>query len=431
MFGLSRLVVLYTGALLKPPHRLAALVVLSLTAVWTIQVLAGYSEYFGDESPWITSGEVTLRLVEHLAPPSEWQHAYVDAKLGDWGLMNPPIGKLYFGLILRLTGIHDTKRYRWEYGHGEAENQALGNMPPMEWVTPVRLGVVVMGGLSLWLVYLGAWQLLRHWTALLAPLVVFSAMSFFATHVLTEVPELVLILASGYLLLRYVERPSLGLLTASAVVAGLACAVKYSAAQSVIALVLVTIWAPDSWWKRFRHTVIALTLPFLVFVAVNPFLYPAPVLRTISLIGAWYWNKGFQQHLALFAPVAVWTRSDALYLVTMRAILPDVSILPWVFARWAALTIIVGLGLAGLWPIARTRPRIVAAWTILSGSSFVMTVLWLPLNWSQYYLPVIIWTPPLLVLGLASCGSLVMTQWSSSSKVSSFSARSSRSTSSG
>lgn len=369
-------------------HLLAAMLVIALTSVWALWATNGSTPYFGDEGYWTTAGDMTMTLLERHAPPDAWGTDL--APLGPWGAMNPPLGKLYFGAILRLVGIRNMPIYRWDYNYSLEDNRAQGHVPPMALITPVRLSVVGLAGVCLWLTYLCAWHVLQHPSAVLAPLACFTEMIYTTTHVSPDIPVLALVLLSGYLLLRYVDEPTTGRVIASAIVAGLACSVKFNAAQAVIALALVTLWAPTK-KHRLEHTILALAVPCAVFLATNPFLWTNPVGRLIGLFAAWHEVKTAQQHMAFYADVTVLSRGRALALVLQHAVLPDAFRLPAVI-RWLTLTAVIGCGLLSLKQRANRR---VLAWSCLAGSSFALTVLWLPLDWENYYLLPLVWLAPL------------------------------------
>lgn len=376
---------------MTPPHRPAALLVLALTAWLTVDAVQRPA--FADEANWITSSALTYRLVTEMAPPSTWERAYAERKLGDWGALNPPLVKCYIGAVLAAAGYRDPLPYWYDWLQTPEWNDTHGRYPPPRGaLLAARLAVVLCSGLCLWLVYWCAWRLTASPWAIVAPFLgLTSVFRYHGAQVFTDTPELACLLASGLCLITYVERPNGRSVFWSAIWAGLACSVKFSAGQAVISLALATIWMGGK--ERVPQTCVALLLPWAVFVALNPFLYPAPLFRTVELAFAWHLVKQAQQQFALIAPEAVTSRLHALWLVLRFGVIDP-------FGSWLAL-VTVPLALLGAWT---WRSR---AWAILFLPAVALTVLWLPFEWSRYYLPVLIWTPPLIVVGLARCARLV------------------------
>lgn len=281
-------------------HTIAAVVILVLTGL-LVRDVRQEAPVTIDEPGWISSGAVTFDLVRRRAPVSEWEHAYDRLQLGDWGTQNPPVAKFYFGAILALTGHGDPVAYRWAFPRTYAQNLAAGTLPPAAVITPVRLGVVLTAAITLGLTYLLAFALVGNVAAVLAPLVLFAlpVFRFHATHVYTDVPELACVLLGAVLCCAYARRQRWTLLIGAGLAGGLACAIKFNAAPIVAAAVLIVWWYSSR--QRIARAAAVAAIPLIVFVAVNPYLYPAPIARTRAIIQTWSARKVQQQqdpHLA-------------------------------------------------------------------------------------------------------------------------------------
>lgn len=372
-----------------------------------------------DEPAWISSASVTLRLARTLAPPSEWNNAYDRAELGDWGHRNPTLGKLIIGAGLLLSGQSEQSQLMWPDA-----------LPSFGALVAARLAITVCAGFTLWLAYLLAWQLTGSPFALAAPLFLLAlpVFRFHATHVYTDMPEIMLMLAAACLL------ASRRLLLASVAV-GLACAVKFNAAPMMLAVCGARLFASgdgpttpaDGNRKgsrvpgyqrheinnqqrgeaRFRlvhaglRTALLGLIAFAVFVAVNPYLYPNPIGRSLHLMQEWRQQKVDQRQNALAASWAVRSRAEGLSLTAGAIVRPD-AVQASVFGQLGVLGwLIAGLVVIGL-SVMRSR-----LWWMIFGVNVLATVLWLPFDWGRYYLPVVLWLPPLIVLGFDQCHSLI------------------------
>jgi hypothetical protein len=394
-------------------HSLAAGVLLALTAILVRDVLR-QAPCGIDEPGWITSGAVTYHLVRHLAPVSEWEHAYDRFDLGDWGNQNPPVAKLYFGVVLALAGQGTpVAAYRWTWPQSYAENLAAGTLPPPAVLTAARLGIVAVAAGALALTYLLAFAFVGNAAAILAPLVLVAVPTFreHATHVYPDLPQIACLLVAGVLLCAYARRPRWRWVIGAGLAAGLACAIKFNAAPIVGASVLIV--AHYSVTRRGVRAAVVGVIPVVLFVLVNPYLYPAPVARTLAIVAAWDARKLQQQADPAHAPLVVHSRLEALRLVLQRGLLQPHVTPPATGAHPLAWGLLVVTS-AGL--IQLRRHPLGVAWAVLVLTHAAGTVWWLPLNWARYYLPVIIWVPPLVAIAAAAAGRAARVAWSARSR---------------
>jgi 4-amino-4-deoxy-L-arabinose transferase-like glycosyltransferase len=436
-------------------HALAAAIIATL---W-LRLLGQSAErdVTTDEPAWITSGYVTLQLVRELASPSRWETAYEARQLGDWGNHNPPVAKLLIGLATaHALRPGDRVDYRWLWDRGASWNLREGAMPPAHVLFAARAAIAGTAALCLLLAYLIALECTGGgWFALWAPFAL-GLIPIFSEHaalVYTDVPQLMFLLLAAWALMRFFARRRWAWLLVSLLAAGLACAVKFSSGPAVLAIVATLLWTEKG---RQRGYVVAatLTVPFAVFVAVNPYLYPAPVRRTAALITGWSESKREQQSDAQLANTSVQSRKRAASLVFQRVALSQEhrrgpiefvggalltlgllvrtsvawrqrkarSVLPWLLVSAAsAMTYAVYWDAWGGGPLAllcaglcvglrcghhaaqpsssNLRRRSLALVFLVFA---VCVAAWLPFAWSRYYLPVLVWVPALQAVGLAA-----------------------------
>ncbi len=427
--------------MMRSRHHLVAAALIALMAVWLVLIARdGDRHPYADETEWITSGYRTLGLVRDLASPGDWDQAYVD--LGAWGNQNPPVGKLIIGVAVAAVRANgDSVRYLTTFPFNYQRNLLAGNFPPTAYLVAARTAMALCGAACLVLIYIAAVLLLRvRWAPLAAPILLFASDTFVmhATRVFTDVPQLLLILAAVVAMLVFIGSQRTWVLVLALVLAGLACATKFSAAPIVAAAMLFVAISHGSWRRRALQLVAVAVIPFGVFVAVNPYLYPAPIERTRTVMRQWSAYVARQQEESQLRWSAIHSRVDAISKVTSRAIVAP-KLDTWVpFAcsglgaaallllrrrrieRWrrnvlalvAAATILDGaaallpvlVAIGVFWLIRRVRdrdgPSIYAA--IVVAMFVVFTVGWIPFDWPRYYLPAIVWMPLLHAAGLAA-----------------------------
>src|SRR5581483_8864109 len=308
---------------------LAAIVLLAaLTALLVAGARSGLP-CTGDEANWIASGYLTLELARTAAPPSRWARAFEERLLGDWGNKNPPVGKLFVGVaaaVARRPG--DSMRYAWRWSQSTQENVRRGYAPSPALLAGCRVASALCGGLVLVLIYVLAVQLLgASWLALLAPLVLAATPTFEyqSTHVCTDLPQIALLAGAvvAFVASLRQRRAATVVFALALVLAGLSCATKLNsgALPPALALASLLIAPPAARRRSLGRAALALVAPAVVFVAVDPYLWPAPVARTGELVTAWHDSKRAQQLDPQLAPTAVHTRGDAARLVLVKGVL--------------------------------------------------------------------------------------------------------------
>jgi hypothetical protein len=238
---------------------------------------------------------------------------------------------------------------------------------------------------------------------------------------------------------------------------GLACGTKLNAGVLVPVTVIFVAILPAPLKKRVSRALLVGTIPAAVFVAVNPYLWPQPFARTLSLIRGWGSFLQEQQADPVHAAARVVDRLDALDLVVQRvlllptrgtgipgfpgswahalaALLALVAVTCFALAafRWsgkgvdrrqvvlafglgtlaapmtwefpggnALVALLLGLGAWRLVTRLRGSGGFEAAgyFTLVLLTTLVATWLWLPFDWQRYYLPALGLTPVLGGLG--------------------------------
>ena len=415
-----------------------------------------------DEPSWITTGYLTWRLVTEAAPPERWSTAYTERRLGAWGTLNPPLGKLIIGAAVayaREPG--DPVRYVWLWPYSYEANLKAGTLPPPSLLSSVRGVMVPFGVLALLLVYLIAREVsgTARYAPILAPLLLFSSRTFrdYSTMVFTDGPLLAFTLAALWFVLLWLRRTRPWQLAVALVCLGLACATKLNAGALVPVTALFVAMVPAPLKTRMTRALLAVAVPSAVFVSVNPYLWPRPLERTLSLIEGWHQCMLVQQadpantarrvldrlrafdlilHRVLILPVrsagpdgfaSLWSHAllgmlvfAAIVCLTLAAfrwsgggtdrrrvrialVLGALAApMTWVFPGTNALVALL-LGL-GAWRLAlrlRGPDRFGASGyvTLFLLTTLVATWLWLPFDWHRYYLPLLGVTPVLGALG--------------------------------
>lgn len=406
---------------------------------------------FVDEPAWINAGAITLQLFADRAAPSIWEHAYRDRDLGDWGNKNPPLGKLLIGLAAACATSEagETDRLGWRWGWTYEQNLAAGRLPSDELLRAARTASAVAASITLLLVYLAGTQLAASpKIAALGPLWLVLAPGFIGHAGLAVVDtfQLALMAFSTVACLRYARARRLRWLALGAAMGGLACAVKFNAAPALLGVGLWLLTLETGWQRRITTSCVAFVLSIGAFLVVNPYLYPAPLSRTVALIEEWSRSKSVQQTDPLLASTAVRSPVEGLALASTRGLLAHASStdpmkssdegpLPLraghgallasavaalaVFLTlrrrrtdgrgehahpivWALLVASIALGFPGLIVLLgagvaasvrrddaeRTFALRLPAYQL--GASWLAIGLWLPFDWPRYYLPILL-----------------------------------------
>ena len=442
--------------------------VLVLLSAWLVWMAGRELEVAPDESEWVTAGYRTYELVRDLEPPSAWESAYSALGLEGWGNMSPPLGKLFIGLaVAPFTEPGEQVRFISTWPFDYQANRLAGNIPPFRLLTPARICIALFGAACLVLVYICSVQLVRRrYLPMLAPIALFCTLSFqqHSTRLYTDVPQLALLLAAIVALNRHLaSRREMGFYIAM-ILAGLSCAVKFSTGPFVsAALVFFWVVRGQSFKRRLSRSLAIVLIPCAAFIGVNPYLYPAPVSRTLELIEGWSSTKHAQQDVQFLKDQAVTSRASRIALVATRgalspqlanrfssrmhgyesvlgaiaglgllgtalyfgrrrkvdtrrlAVFAGISLCAVAVASCldgpaVLLPILSAAGIAQLFSLARSRDAagsMAIHYLTVLGVFIVVTALWLPFDWSRYYLPTLVLMSVVYAAGAAQVVDLI------------------------
>jgi hypothetical protein len=454
-----------TSKWLPPVERLTAFTVIALLGLAIVSEVQSSPPVAVDEPGWITSGYLTWRLAITGASPQGWVDAYEEAKLGPFGNQNPPVGKLMIGAAVAAgKSPADPVRYTWRWPYGYQDNLRAGNLPPPGLLKTVRYEIALLAIASLLLAYLVARQVVggTRWAPIMAPVMLFVSVPFHyhATRVYTDLPQLFLSLLAVWLFQRWLCDRRVWALAGTLVTLGLACATKFSAGSLVLATAAFCACLSASRQRRALYLLCIAIVPAAVFVAVNPYLWGDPIRRTLLAWRTWSTFLSEQRLDPTLAAFKINGPLHALKLVSLRTLLIPVCgfEVPILDHLWLYLldTLLAGVSVASLTlaalqrcsrgPVARSKLLVTLAlgvfasaiswyapggmallgamfvagtwrlsgqlrhggWRTATGYfavvlavTFTSSVLWLPFDWSRYYLPVLALTPVLGAAGAA------------------------------
>ncbi len=382
--------------------------------------------FFPDESHWIgSSGVFEVFFTGQLGSPL-WQESY-------WTLTQPPLTRYLIGVGRRLGGYTAAElNATWEFSLSDEENLARHALPEpgLLWWSRLPMAVIAAGcGLLLFELMRAA----RNRVAAYTLLVLYAANSYLAyilRRAMAEAPLLLFTLLAGWASAKAIQSWQRAVAIPSATSApavrrfpgverwwllaglfsGLAAAVKLNGALAGMAAGGLAMLAP----LRYRGTVVrrarldvlersllwVLLATGVVFMMVNPYLYPDPLGRTARMLKMrtqemqqqWvqYPETHSQEGAARLAQVAervfqdyaTW-RFPGAPLVNGALCLLGLGYLLWTTYRW--------------WRGGEQfYPSIVSAAMALS---LVAPMLLSPLDWDRYYLFPVIFSLWCMALG--------------------------------
>lgn len=283
------------SARVAPIELVLAFLLLQLRFLITVPMV----EFHPDESQWIATSTALEAFLGGNADAPVWQESY-------WTLTHPPVARYVIGIGRRVMGYRPSDLNRpWHWGSDAATNLRNGAMPDagLLWAARVPMTVLAAAGGTIGmflLVQLAGRPAGYGW------LILFGANPFFArmlTRATSEAPlfvgVMVIALLSWRVLTRVdgrTDRAGLLRLGAPLVLLGVACgltgAAKLTGLAALPLVVAIAAWAA---WRLHRDGKLAasygvasvLLLPaatLISFIAVNPYLYPAPFARTESMV---------------------------------------------------------------------------------------------------------------------------------------------------
>jgi 4-amino-4-deoxy-L-arabinose transferase-like glycosyltransferase len=356
-------------------------------------------EFHPDESQWIATSDVFETYLSADFKSPLWNKSY-------WTLTQPPVVRYMIGLSRFIGGyrIPDLNS-PWEFGRGRPFNERKGAMPSDGLLRWSRLPMAILAILSLSLVF----GLLRSISGRFAAypwLVLVIISPYYLLQLRRAMGESCLLfftVLGMYALYRALDSAGKGepasarqvfiWLAVAGVAGGLAGASKLNGLANIGACVLVAFlcaWRlKASGAEKLRLALTGSALAGLagaiLFIGVNPFLWPDPVGRTIAMIQ----NRTLEmsRQITVDSPDYIGTWAQRFQIFPIR-----------IFEYYAALPLpfiinfgffLFGLGLVGIvfWQWLRGKDVSAAAPALLI-AAFCASIppLFTTIDWDRYYL---------------------------------------------
>ncbi len=244
------------------------------------------TEFHFDESRWINRANYASDLLDPFGPT--WEDQYLTRG-------QPPLGSYLMGLGLLLQGRDTDTNAVWDFSYGPDWNRTVGAMPSDDDLNATRRANAVVGALTVVLVYLVGRSLMGTVAGVAGGvmLALHPLHIWISSQALSD--QLLVLLAAASLLvaMRLGDNPSRGSALALGVLFGLGGATKLSplllalpVALFGLAMLLLARSGTLHPAKSRRLGVYLLWQPviaFTTFVLVYPYLWPAPIQRTLNL----------------------------------------------------------------------------------------------------------------------------------------------------
>jgi hypothetical protein len=251
-----------------------------------------------DESQWIATSSMLERFLDADPGAIQWQENY-------WTLTQPPVARYVIGVGRRIGGwgAFDLNT-PWNYYADLMTNIEAGAMPSASLLWYARLPMAILAGLAGAIGFFLLVQLAGRVAGYLwlASVLCSAYLERTLTRAMSESPLLCADLAAALLcwvalvLISRGARRDLGwavlAVVASALACGIAAATKLTG-WTMLGLPLgVSLWAAMGLVRGPRRAprwcvsapLAVGAVAFLTFVALNPYLYPAPLARTARMI---------------------------------------------------------------------------------------------------------------------------------------------------
>lgn len=273
-----------------------AVLAIVLTARLTLgQVALGGRDYHPDEGVWLATSK---RYFERLFLEGDFRYeTWSDPRFAEFGTRTPPVGKYIVGLSLFLSGVVEPGRdiRGYDFGHGFDWDALKAERPPPAVLQAGRAPALWLGAGCVALLFLLGRELTGSvWVGLFAALFLLAdpLLARSSRSVMMDVPALFFSLLALCAAARLCARIRAGAATATAgwtLAAGIACGLALSTKiNALLILGVVLLWVLMSGPTRGVRTWAVLSGLLLasgaVFVATNPFLYPAPIQNTLHLL---------------------------------------------------------------------------------------------------------------------------------------------------
>jgi hypothetical protein len=375
-----------------------------------------------DESQWIATSSALEAFVSADLHSDVWQERY-------WTLTHPPLARYVIGIGRRLGGYAPADLNRpWRWGEDFATNQRAGKVPSQRLLWYARLPMALLAALSgtiaFVLVAAVAGRLAAYcWVA------VFLVSSYFDTTLCRAMSEAVLLCAvliamlAGWRTLvaaarvggRSSARRAVAWLLGTACACGIAAAAKLTGAMMLVPLVALAASVVATLRRRVQLPLRWCALLFLLvaeiavlpFVALNPYLYPAPLTRAVRMVEQRRSEMRWQA--ATFADDRMpdgWQRPARIWTRLVHDFAPARS-----DGAGALNALVSGLGLIVVIGIWRRAPapeaRCAAAVIVVAAAANGLPPLFSALDWERYYLLPEVFVSMLLAIGAAAAAGSV------------------------
>jgi hypothetical protein len=368
--------------------------------------------FHGDESSWISSS-YTYEAFLHLDFKSDvWQESY-------WTLTQPPLPRYFIGLGRTLGGYDETRLNQpIDFFLTEAENIAHGAYPEASLLGWSRLPMAVLTSFSLFLLfYLVELGFGKLSSTVFLGFILFNP--FLLSNLRLALGEAPLLFFTCLSMLFAVlglkswkaggdpnpsaKRKAIFWFLLMGVACGLAAASKLNGAIALFAGLILLLWiglqetepANLRLYKWILPLLVA-ALAFVIFVAVNPFLYANPPLNALKM--AMFRKHEMDLQQLHFPEFQIKGLAQHLVINTMNIFERFASI------RFTGAWLVNGLlclsGLAGI--LLQRRSKLLnfqAGILLLFMAVIALPSLFTPLNYPRYYL-----FPVILSLMLSSVG---------------------------
>ena len=250
--------------------------------------------FHGDESEWINAGRYfKFVFLDRDVTSSVWRPSWLNRD-------QPPIGRYVIGGIIWASGSNPSqvnRSYAWEKDY--TANLEEGRVPGPKLLVPVRRTMAVLGALSIVLLFLAGRLVggtlvgaIAALCATLSPLLQLYFVQARTEALLAFISTLALLVAlvSARHFRAHGTIPAVGWSVGTLL--GLALATKLTAGLALVGVCVYGLIAGIGRWRSARPEAVRMLAwmfvtgitASIVWVAVNPFLWPNPVGRTWSML---------------------------------------------------------------------------------------------------------------------------------------------------
>jgi hypothetical protein len=390
--------------------------------------------FHGDESEWISAGRYfKFIFLDHDVSSTVWRPSWLNRD-------QPPIGRYVIGAITWATGTNPSqlnRTYDWDKDYDA--NLQEGRVPGPNLLGPVRRTMAMIGALAVVVLFvvgrLIGGSLAGAGAGLFAT---FSPLlqTYFVqarTEALLAFLSIVALLGTLLVARRFQSNGSIPRFGwGVGLVLGLALATKLTAALAIVGVCAYGGMAALSVLRRARGVALRMfawtfatgALATVVWVAVNPFLWPDPAGRTLSMLeqqqsimveqGVQFGNPvdgGFVSRVGLLVyRTFVETSTPAFDAGLPRGSEPVIG--PTFFGLWPLLGVSIALALAAVGLAVLVR-QATLAWRVNPRHGPEIALLWwlaaymlgiaanLSLDWPRYYVPSAFFGSLLIGLGVS------------------------------